>query len=102
MNELSETFQRVLTMRARIDEGETSTFVRRTLQEIHAFIKEGDLEVTGPPFSLCRPLPGHLVDVEAGWPVTSGQGTDRIHAGSIPATRLKPRSDQTLEIASAA
>lgn len=84
----TQAFQRVLTMRARVDEADTAAFVRRTLREIHAYIREQDLDVAGPPFSVCHPLPDHVVDVEAGWPVNSAHGTERIHAGAIPATQL--------------
>ena len=84
-----EVFQQVLTMRAQVDQAEAAAFIRRTLQEIHAHIKDLELEVAGPPFSLCRPLPGHIVDVEAGWPVSGALGTERIHAGAIPASHLK-------------
>jgi hypothetical protein len=83
-----EAFQPVLTIRARVDEAETSAFVRQTLQEIRAHIMERNFEVVGPPFSLCHPLSEHTVDVEAGWPVTRGHGSERIHAGAIPATLL--------------
>jgi hypothetical protein len=83
-----EPFQKVLTMRARVDEADTSAFVRRALQEIRAHINDRNVEVVGPPFSLCHPLTKQIVDVEAGWPVRSARGTDRIHAGALPATQL--------------
>ena len=76
-------------MRARVNQAETSAFIRRTLREIRAHIKERDLEIAGPPFSLCHSLPDHAVDVEAGWPVRTAHGTERIHAGAIPASQLK-------------
>lgn len=87
-----EVFQQVLTMRAQVDQAEMAAFIRRTLQEIHAHINDLELEVAGPPFSLCHPLPGHIVDVEAGWPVSSALGTEQIHAGAIPAGHLKRHS----------
>ncbi len=92
----AQAFQRVLTMRARVDEAEAARFIRRSLQEIHAYITAEALEVAGPPFSVCHPLPGHVVDVEAGWPVRSAHGTERSHAGVIPATQLNRHSHRAM------
>lgn len=88
----NEAFQQVLTMRARIDEKQSASFIREALREIHAHINEMDLEVAGPPFSLCHARREHVVDLEVGWPVTGAHGTERIHAGAIPASQLRGHS----------
>lgn len=88
-----DSFQPVLTIRARVDEAQAAAFIRSTLQEIHAYINDRQLEITGPPFSICHHLPQHTIDVEAGWPVRSANGTDRIGAGTIPTRRLGPHAN---------
>lgn len=78
-------FQPVLTMRGRIREEDAASFTREALREIRSYIRDNDLEVEGPPFSICRPRPNHRVDVEAGWPARGAPGKGHIHSGMLPA-----------------
>lgn len=86
-------FQRVLTIRAQVQEDEVPAFTRSALQEVRAYIERHGLLIDGPPFVLSRPAPAHRVDVEAGWPTRGAPGSGRIQSGAIPASRLS-RSDR--------
>jgi hypothetical protein len=88
---LPSSFQPVLTIRGSVEEAEAAGFTRRALREIRSYVTEHHLELEGPPFSICRPLPGGRVDVEAGWPVRHAVGTSRIHSGALPITRVRTR-----------
>lgn len=81
-------FQPVLTIRASVSQEEVASFTRKALQEIRVYINEHDLAVDGPPFSICRPLPHHRVDVETGWPAV-GPSSRHVHSGALPSTRLR-------------
>lgn len=86
-------FQRVLTIRAQVQENEVPAFTRSALHEVRAYIERHGLLIDGPPFVLSRPAPAHRVDVEAGWPTRGAPGSGRIQSGAIPASRLS-RSDR--------
>lgn len=85
----TDAFQRVLTIRSRVSRAETASFTRNALSEIHKYIEQQELEVAGPPFSICHPLPGDRADVEAGWPVTRGLGDGHIHSGALPVSQIR-------------
>ena len=88
----TSAFQPVLTMRARVNHDDVAAFTRQALREIHAYINERHIEVEGPPFSICHPLPNHWVDVEAGWPATGVPDHGNIHTGALPVTQLRRRA----------
>jgi hypothetical protein len=79
----------VLTIRSRVREADAAAFVREALRDVRAYIEEHQLEVEGPPFSICRPTPSGDVDVEAGWPTRGAPGAGRIHSGELPTGLLR-------------
>lgn len=89
----NDAFAQVLTIRARVERGHEARFAREALREVRSYIKERELEVNGPPFAICHPLPDHCADVEAGWPVRNPRGNRHIHGGALPATRLRSRPE---------
>jgi hypothetical protein len=82
-------FRPVLSIRAEVDQTDVVRFTREALDEVHHYIRECDLEVEGPPFSICHHLLNHRIDIEAGWPASGAPGRRRIHAGSLPASVLR-------------
>lgn len=85
----TDAFQRVLSIRARVDREDAARFTREALREIRSYINEAHLEVEGPPFSIAHPLPDHRLDVEAGWPIGRGHGRGRIHSGALPLAQAR-------------
>jgi hypothetical protein len=77
-------FRPVLTIRAQVHEDEVAAFTRDALQELRSYIEQHHVEVSGPPFSICRRVSGDRVDVEAGWPTGGAPGSGRIHGGMLP------------------
>jgi hypothetical protein len=90
-----DALQAVLTIRACVQPEEVPSFVRGALQEIRAYIKAHQLEVEGPPFTICHRAPPHGLDVEAGWPVLRAAGKGRIHGGALPYGLVRSGRDQT-------
>jgi hypothetical protein len=88
----ADAFQPVLTIRARVNQRDAAAFTRQALREIHAYINERDIEVEGPPFSICHPLPHDRVDLEAGWPARGAPDHGNIHTGALPITQLRQRT----------
>ena len=77
--------QAVLSIRARVDKCDATTFVHESLESIYVYMREHDMHPAGPPFALCKSAGVRAIDVEAGWPLDrSVDGAGRIHAGSVP------------------
>jgi hypothetical protein len=82
-----ERGQRVITIRGQTTEDEARQFVHDALRELHAFIREHDLQTVGAPFALVNHTSAapEMLDVEAGWPIDGpAASSGRIHAGTLP------------------
>ncbi len=90
---MSNAFQPVLSIRARVEERQAPSFIRVALREIRGYIEEQGVEVQGPPFSICHPVPDHRIDVEAGWPVRGASGAGRIACREMPPGLIRRRGD---------
>ncbi len=86
--------QQLVSIRARVPEEDAPGFISEALHDIRAYLQEHHTPTAGPPFSVCRPVEGGLVDVEAGWPVAEPvAGTSRIHCGALPAPFVRTSSE---------
>ena len=85
----------VLSIHARVEEADVAAFVRDALEEIRAHIEAHHADVQGPPFSICRPVSPHTVDVEVGWPVERSPGGGRIASAVEPAVLVRRGDDHT-------
>ena len=81
---MTNVFQPVLSIRDRVEERQVPSFIREALREIRSYIEEQGVDVQGPPFSICHPVPNHRMDVEAGWPVRGASGAGRIACREMP------------------
>lgn len=92
----ADSFQRVLSIRARVDRAEVPSFIRDALREIRACIEEHHVDIEGPPFSISHPAPGNRLDVEVGWPVGLVDGcSGRIACRELPAGLVRRGWDHT-------
>ena len=85
----ADGFLHVLSMRARVEGCEVSSFVHSALQEIRRYIERQHIQVQGPPFLIRRPAPRGRVDVEVGWPVCRTSGGGRLPSGDLPAGLIR-------------
>jgi hypothetical protein len=77
--------QSILSIRATINEGDTTSFLEESLDAIHAYMQERHIQPAGSPFAICRPTGEGTVDIEAGWPLERAvEGSGPIHCGSVP------------------
>lgn len=91
-----DPFQRVLSIRARVERQDVPSFVHDALTEIRVYIEEHHVDVEGPPFSLSRPAWGHGLDVEVGWPVgVAFAGAGRVACRDLPAGLVRRGWDHT-------
>jgi hypothetical protein len=85
-DELQPTRQAIVSSRAVVDEDDVAGFVRDALRDIRTQLHEQHQVPTGPPFTICRQVDHHRVDVETGWPLDdNAHSTGTAHAGTLPA-----------------
>ena len=90
---MTDAFQPVLSIRDRVEERQAPSFIREALREIRSYIEEQGIDVQGPPFSICHPVPNHRMDVEAGWPVLRASGAGRIACREMPPALIRRGGD---------
>ena len=91
-----DSFQRVLSIRSRVERAQVPSFIHDALGEIRVYIEEHHVDVQGPPFSISRQTGGHGLDVEVGWPVgLAPGGTGRIAYRELPAGLIRRGWDHT-------
>jgi hypothetical protein len=77
--------QTILSIRATINESDTTSFLEDALDAIHAYMQQHDIQPAGGPFALCRSTGENTIDIEAGWPLERPvEGHGRIQCGSLP------------------
>jgi effector-binding domain-containing protein len=80
--------QRTATRRASLPMDELKGFFDQAYEAIWSVVQAQGLSVTGPPFAAYHGMPGEVVDVEAGFPVTGDVAdSDGVGASTLPACR---------------